>query len=60
MLHVPEDIQQFYREQLRKVDPSYHHNYVKWIRYYLDFCHKYRFVPFEKVSILPTQVSIFL
>lgn len=50
MRHVPEDIQSFYREQLATVEQSLHHNYVKWIRFYLDFCDKYRFVPYEKSS----------
>lgn len=50
MLHVPEDIQYYYRDQLKDVDQSYHYNYVKWIRYYLDFCVRYRFPPYDTNS----------
>ncbi len=50
MRHVPEDIQFFYRSKLEGVSKENHFRYVKWIRYYLDFCHKYRFTPYEKSS----------
>jgi integron integrase len=50
MIHVPEDIQAFYRNQLKTVDQNKHNNYVKWVRYYLDFCLKYRFTPYERTS----------
>lgn len=50
MIHVPEDIQFFYRKQLEAVSKEKHYNYVKWIRFYLDYCHKYRFIPYEKNS----------
>ena len=26
-----------------KITPIYHAHYIKWLRYYLDFCHKYGF-----------------
>ena len=26
-----------------KITPIYHAHYLKWLRYYLDFCHKYGF-----------------
>ncbi len=50
MLHVPEDIERFYREQLQTVKKENQVAYVKWIRFYLDFCQKYRFTPYEKSS----------
>lgn len=50
MLHVPEDIQAFYKVQLKNVDREKHYTYVRSIRYYLDFCSKYRFTPYEKNS----------
>ncbi len=50
MLHVPKDIEKYYREQLRNVNADKHQDYVKWIRYFLDFCHKYRFTPYERNS----------
>ena len=33
------------------VPPSTHHYYVKWLRYYLDFCHKYDLQHSEKQSL---------
>ncbi len=42
MQHVPKDIETFYRDQLKKVDVDKPQSYVKWIRYFLDFCSKYR------------------
>ncbi len=50
MQHVPKDIETFYRDQLKKVDVDKHQSYVKWIRYFLDFCSKYRFTPYERTS----------
>ena len=26
-----------------KIPPKFHNHYLKWLRYYLDFCHKYGF-----------------
>jgi hypothetical protein len=26
-----------------KIDQRYRNHYIKWLRYYLDFCHKYEF-----------------
>ncbi len=50
MRHVPEDIQSYYREKLKSVSEEKRYNYVKWIRYYLDFCSRYSFTPYEKSS----------
>jgi hypothetical protein len=25
------------------IPDRFHHQYLKWLRYYLDFCHKYQF-----------------
>ena len=33
------------------VETGHHRNYVKWLRYYLDFCHKYSFNQIEKESL---------
>jgi site-specific recombinase XerD len=27
----------------KRIPDRYHHQYLKWLRYYLDFCHKYQF-----------------
>ncbi len=50
MLHVPKDIEMYYRNQLKNVDINKHQTYVKWIRFFLDFCSKYRFTPYERTS----------
>ena len=26
-----------------KIPPKFHNHYLKWLRYYLDFCQRYRF-----------------
>ena len=28
-----------------------HYHFQKWLRYYLDFCHKYQFIPADKDSL---------
>ncbi len=33
------------------VQPSMQQYYVKWLRYYLDFCHKYNFQQDAKESL---------
>ena len=35
----------------RGVETGHHRHYVKWLRYYLDFCHKYSFNQIEKESL---------
>ena len=45
MLRVPEKIISYFSAFLskRNIPITYHNYYKKWLRYYLDFCHKYRF-----------------
>jgi len=45
MLKIPSQILLLYDELLVKtaVPERSHFLYKKWLRYYLDFCHKYRF-----------------
>jgi len=50
MKHVPEDIQQFYRQQIADLSKDIQYRYVKWIRFYLDFCSKYNFTSYDKNS----------
>ncbi len=54
MLAVPTEIQAKYDAALiRKSLPVPHHFYYKkWLRYYLDFCHKYRHPPSEPQSLV--------
>ncbi len=60
MRHVPKDIEGYYRTVLMSnVDKSKHFNYVKWIRFYLDFCAKYRFVEYEKESFSHFSEKLF-
>ena len=45
MQQIPINIKQAYNRLLQdKKIPLYAHNYyIKWLRYYLDFCQKYNF-----------------
>ena len=53
MLKIPPQILLLYDEFLAKtvVPERFHFFYKKWLRYYLDFCHKYRFEPSKKESL---------
>jgi integron integrase len=55
MIDIPFDLQARFNALLmeRKILLSYHYYYYyrKWLRYYLDFCNKYRFNPSEKTSL---------
>jgi integron integrase len=53
MQQIPIDIKQGYNRFLQdKKIPSYAHNYyIKWLRYYLDFCHKYNFKETNQESL---------
>ena len=33
------------------IPPKNHYHFQKWLRYYLDFCHKYQFIPADKDSL---------
>ena len=45
MIQVPYQIQSKYKAVLieKAVPEKNHHLYLKWLRYYLDFCLKYKF-----------------
>jgi integron integrase len=47
MINVPTNIVKLFSEKLNheNIDSRYHIYYHKWLRYYLDFCHKYRHLP---------------
>ena len=36
---------------MQHVPKEKHYSYLKWLRFYLDFCSKYRFAPYEKSSL---------
>jgi len=37
----------------RAIPPGYHVNFRKWLRYYLDFCHKYSYQQTDTDSLSP-------
>jgi len=43
MLRIPQSIFTHYQNLLnsKKIEQKYHPHYIKWLRYYLDFCKKY-------------------
>ena len=47
MLPIPPELQAQFEEHLakRSIPNGLHGVYKKWLRYYLDFCQKYRFPP---------------
>ena len=47
MSEIPSQIFLLYDELLAKaaVPERFHFFFKKWLRYYLDFCHKYEFEP---------------
>jgi len=47
MLQIPPLVLQRFNSELgaRNVPVKFHPHYRKWLRYYPDFCHKYRFDP---------------
>jgi len=55
MLAIPSALQSKFEEQLqlRAIPGILHGTYQKWLRYYLDFCQKYRCPPRQEKSLLP-------
>jgi integron integrase len=53
MLAIPSELQAQFEEHLgkRAIPKDLHGMYKKWLRYYLDFCRKYRFPPTHKQSL---------
>ena len=53
MIAVPSNIARLYDARLEKraVPPAQRPYYKKWLRYYLDFCHKYHHPPAAKKSL---------
>ena len=55
MLHVPQDIAEFYRTELhQKIEKTKHYNYVKWNRQFLTYCKR----PIEEID--DSDARIFL
>ena len=53
MINIPEDIRDRFDVLLtKKAVPSRDHNhYKKWLRYYLDYCQKYRLLHTSRESL---------
>ena len=53
MIQIPPEIKtQFDALLIQKAIPKrFHSDYRKWLRYYLDFCHKYRFEKSKKETL---------
>ncbi|MBI3592212.1 MAG: phage integrase N-terminal SAM-like domain-containing protein [Nitrospirae bacterium] len=53
MFDLPVDISTLFDEVLSKnnIPNTYYNFYRKWLRYYLDFCHKYDFSPSDGESL---------
>ena len=55
MLSIPDPLRDNYLRLLSQREvPAYTHNaYLKWLRFYLDFCHKYHHNPGRRNSLPP-------
>jgi len=53
MLQIPPKIRAWFNIMLiqKNIPKSAHTDYRKWLRYYLDFCHKYHFDNSKKESL---------
>jgi hypothetical protein len=53
MKQIPSDLKARYSSMLvqKGVPETYHYYYGKWLRYYLDFCEKYRFNQLNKETL---------
>ncbi len=53
MIKIEADIQKRYKDFLIKkaILEKYHFHYMKWLRYYLDFCLKYKCNQSDKKSL---------
>ncbi len=53
MLNIPQRLEAEFEERLREtaIPNSARWLYKKWLRYYLDFCHKYRFQSAQRENL---------
>ena len=53
MIKLPEALLNEFDDWLEReaVDANRHGEYQKWLRYYLDFCHKYRHGYLDELSL---------
>ena len=55
MLAIPADVKARFQNTLNKksIPPKHLYHYLKWLRYYLDFCHKYNYTSQDRQSLQP-------
>ena len=55
MLSIPQTLRAPFEERLleKAIPGKAHWSYIKWLRYYLDFCRKYDFPAEKKESLTP-------
>lgn len=60
MLNIPDEIQNRYSKILiqKNIKPNLHDHYLKWLRFYLDFCDKYEHLPAESNSLALFQKKL--
>ena len=60
MLAVPPELAQRYEARLlqQNIVTGQRPHYHKWLRYYLDFCDKYSFVPVDRLSLPAFQEKL--
>ncbi len=60
MLAVPPELARRYEARLaqQNVMAGQRPHYHKWLRYYLDFCHKYSFAPLARQSLPAFQAKL--
>ncbi len=53
MIQIPADLAKLYTSFMEQkgVGTDQHRYYIKWLHYYLDFCHKYKFKRQNKESL---------
>lgn len=53
LLAISSELTRRYEARLAQQDimANQHPHYHKWLRYYLDFCHKYSFAPADRRSL---------
>jgi len=60
MIKISSDLLKLYDIQLKKnaIEDQLHHHFKKWLRYYLDFCHKYEFEPKDTNSFFEFNIKL--
>jgi hypothetical protein len=53
MIQIAADLAKLYTSFMEQkgLETDQHRYYIKWLRYYLDFCHKYKFKRQNKESL---------